>query len=132
MIMAVSGLGIIALLVHKHLELTKGMQTRVQGVREKTDPILKDIRYTTSKAVSHVTLHNIILVLNHAFVHVVRFFMNISHRAHKASADLVEKASKKTEDLSKAGAASFYLKQIKESKEGLQSRDQSTTETERE
>ncbi|MDE1874806.1 MAG: hypothetical protein KGI79_02630 [Patescibacteria group bacterium] len=116
-IMAVSAAGMIALLVHKHLELSRGLETRVHDMRRKTDPVLSEIHQAAGRAVSHVTWSNIVLAVNLAFVRVVRFFMNVSHRVHKASSDLVEKASRKTEDLSKGGAASFYLKQIKESKD---------------
>ena len=116
-LMVLSGAGMIALLVHKHLETSRGLETRAQEMREKADPILQDFHQNTGRFFSHITLHNVILRLNQGFVHVVRFFMNISHKAHKASADLVEKASKKTEDLSKAGTASFYLKQIKDAKD---------------
>ena len=116
--MAVSGLGIIALLVHKRLELSRGVSyARVQEVREKTDPILANINRTTGRFFSYVNLHNTVLFLNYIFVHVVKFFMDTSHKIHKASSAMVEKASKRTEDLSKGGAASFYLKQIKEIKD---------------
>ena len=117
--MVLAGLGMIALLVHKHLELTRGIETRVQDVREKADPILLDIHETSTRVASHLTIRNLLVALNHAVVHAVRFVMNISHKAHQASAHFVEKASKKTEDLSKAGAASFYLKQISETKNGM-------------
>ncbi len=115
--MAVAAIVMVSLLVHKHLELNRGLSTRAQGMREKTDPILRNIHHTAGRTVSYFTWHNIVLWLNFAFVKVVRFFMEISHKAHKVSSNIVEKASKKTEDLSKAGAASFYLKQIKDDKD---------------
>lgn len=129
-IMAVSGLGMAALLVHKHLENTRGLETRVRDMREKADPILEGIHQTTSRAVSRVTLGNAALVVNRAAVHAVKLVMDVSHRAHRVSAAFVEKASQKTEDLSKAGAASFYLKQIKESRDEAQTAPRSTTEAE--
>lgn len=115
--MSVSGIGMIALLVHKHLELSRGLETRARDMREKTDPVLRNFHHTAGRTFSYVTWHNVALVLNFAFVRIVRLAMDISHKAHTVSSNLVEKASKKTEDLSKAGAASFYLKQIKEDKE---------------
>lgn len=116
-LMAVSGLGMIALLVHRHMEITRGIETRAAAMRQKADPVLRDIHRSTGRIASRFTLHTFVLALNRAFVYAVRFFMDISHKAHKASADLVEKASRKTEDLSKRGAASFYLKQIKDAKD---------------
>lgn len=116
-LMVLSGLGMFAILVHKHLELSRGLETRAQEIRQKADPILHDMHHTTNRLISRITIHNIVLNLNRGFVHGVRFIMNTSHKAHKISADIVEKASKKTEDLSRSGAASFYLKQIKDAKD---------------
>jgi hypothetical protein len=42
--------------------------------------------------------------------------MYVSSKAHRVSSNIVDKASKKTEDLSRGGSASFYLKKIKESR----------------
>src|SRR5437870_5408849 len=97
-LMAVSAVVMVSLLVHKHLELSKGLETRAQGMREKADPILRNIHHEAGRAFSYVTWHNIVLWLNFALVKVVRFFMEISHRAHKASSGIVARASKKTED----------------------------------
>jgi hypothetical protein len=116
-LMVLSGAGMIALLVHKHLEISRGLETRAQNMREKADPVLHTIHHSTGRFVSHITFHNALLVLNQTFVHIVRFFMDTSHKVHKVSSNLVEKASKKTEDLSRSGAASFYLKQIKDAKD---------------
>lgn len=116
-LMSISGLGMIALLVHKHLENTRGIATRIQEARKKADPILQELHGITSKIMARFTVNNAIIFLNRVFVYVVRFFMNVSRRVHIISSNLVEKASKKTEDLSRSGAASFYLKQIKDAKE---------------
>jgi hypothetical protein len=43
--------------------------------------------------------------------------MHTSRKVHDVSSSIVEKASQKTSDLSKGGAASFYIKQIKDAKE---------------
>jgi len=110
--------GVMAtLIVHKHLESTRGLTTSVHEMRQKTDPVLNDIRYTTGRVFSYVTLHNFVVVLHYAFVHVARWIMDVSHIVHKTSSSLVEKASKKTEDLSRRGASSFYMKQMKDAKE---------------
>lgn len=129
MLMTVAGIVMVALLAHRHLELSRGLETRAQDMREKADPILRNFHHSTGRMFSYFTVHNFVLVLNYAFVHVVKLFMELSHSVHKASSNIVEKASKKTEDLSKGGAASFYLKQIKETKDSSQIASQSTTET---
>ncbi len=116
-LMAVSAGGMIFLLIHKYMEVNKGTKTAMQNVREKTDPVLRDIHQTTNKVLSLINPNDIIFLANHVFVFIVRFFMYVSHRVHTTSSSIVEKASKKKEDLSRGGAASFYLKQIKESKE---------------
>ncbi len=127
-LMTLSGLGMIALLARKHLEMSRGVGQTSWAVRQKTDPILQNLHHSTGRFFSYLTLHNFILLLNFAFVRVIRFFMEISRKVHTASASIVEKASKKTEDLSKSGAASFYLKQIKETKDEAQSALEPTTE----
>ncbi|HVU06795.1 MAG TPA: hypothetical protein VHE10_03355 [Candidatus Paceibacterota bacterium] len=130
-LMTVAAAGMIALLVHKRSELAKGAASaRVENVRTKADPFFQDIAHKSMRLASQLTFRNLVLVLNHAFVAVVKFFMDVSHRAHKVSSNIVEKASKKTEDLSRGGAASFYLKQIKETKDGVQSAPEPTTRIE--
>ncbi len=126
-LMAVSGIVMAALLLHKHLELSRGIETRAQEVREKADPILRNLHHTTGRFLSYFTAHNAVLLANFALVHVVKLFMELSHSVHRASSAIVERASKKTEDLSRGGAASFYLKQIRQTKESFQSASQSTT-----
>lgn len=121
LLMVISAALMIFLIVHKYMEVNRGMKTVVNEVREKTDPVLRDVHQTANKVLSGINLHNVILFANHIFVSIVRFFMNVSHEVHKTSSAIVEKASKKREDLSHGGAASFYLKQIKESKEAPKS-----------
>lgn len=115
--MLVSGMVMIGLLVHKTFESSRGAHVSVSSVRQKTDPILQNLHHTTGRYFSYITLHNTILLLNYVFVHTVRLFMHTSQKVHKVSAEIVHKASQKTEDLSRGGAASFYLKKIKEEKE---------------
>ena len=116
-LMTISGLGMIGLLIHKHLENSRGIATRLKELRTKADPTLHRVHISVSSILSKITIGSIVIFFNKIFVYVVRLFMNVSHKVHTVSSDLVEKASKKTEDLSKAGAASFYLKQIKDAKE---------------
>ena len=115
--MTISVAVMVFLIVHKHMEVNNGMKTIVATTREKTDPVLRDFHNNTGKILSEITLDNIILFINKVFVFVVRFFMHASHHVHTISSSIVEKASQKREDLTRSGAASFYLKQIKESKE---------------
>lgn len=115
-LMVISAALMIFLIVHKHMEVNRGIKTAILDVREKTDPVLRDVRETTNKVLSGINFHNIIIFANHALVSIFRFFMNVSHEVHKTSSAIVEKASKKREDLSHGGATSFYLKQIKASK----------------
>ena len=113
----VSGLLMLGLLAHKRMETARGVQTKVYDMRQKTDPVLRNLHHTTGRFFSYLTFHNAILLANYIFVAVVRFFMNMSKKVHDTSSAIVAKASKKKEDLSRGGAASFYLKKIKEGKD---------------
>lgn len=119
-LMAVSIVSMVVLLVHKKLELSRGENASLSEVRGKTDPVLQNLHHTTGKFFSYFTLHNTILLTNYLFVHVVRICMRVSSKVHTVSSDIVTKASKKTEDLSRGGSASFYLKKIKETKNGVE------------
>jgi len=114
-----SVLGMAGILLHKRVESSREFASPVQGMREKADPILRNLHHTTGRFFSYFTVHNGILLANYIFVYAVRFCMNASERVHKTSARIVDKASRKTEDLSRGGAASFYLKRIKEGKEEI-------------
>ncbi len=118
-LMIVSAAVMIFLLIHKQREMATGGKTTISAVREKADPLLRDIHQSTGKVLSNVTLNNFILFINHLFVMIFRMFMHVSHKVHKTSSEIVEKASKKKKDLTRGGAASFYLKQIKEAKENV-------------
>ena len=127
-LMTISGLGMAALLVNKHLERARGdFLAPVEDMRQKADPILRNLHHSTGRFFSYITVHNIVLILNYAFVHLVKFCMDLSHKVHTMLSGVVEKASRKTEDLSRSGAASFYLKQIKESKDKAHSAVHSVT-----
>jgi hypothetical protein len=125
-LMLVSAAVMTAVLVHKHLEDSRGLKTRVEGVRQKTDPFLYVVHEASGRFFSYITLKNAVIFLNHVFVLIVRLFMHVFGKAHEVSSNIVEKASKKTEDLTRGGSASFYLKKIKEGKEEGQ---QGTTES---
>jgi hypothetical protein len=117
-LMMVSLAVMAGLLVHKSFELLKGTTKPMDNVRGKVDPILQGVNHTTGKFASYLTVHNAVLLANYVFVKIIRLFMHASNKMHRVSSEIVEKASKKTEDLSRGGAASFYLKKIKEGKEG--------------
>lgn len=117
--MSVTAGAMIAILVHRHLEIVKGAPriAIVADIRAKADPILAGLHHTAGNIFSYVTLHNVIVLCHWLFVRAVRLCMLVSKHVHDVSAHIVHKASQKTEDLSRSGAASFYLKQIKEGKE---------------
>lgn len=112
--LGISFVGMIAIIVHKYLESSRGVRTSVENVRAKTDPVLRDVRHSTLRFFSYLTLKNTVLFVNFLFVHIVRFLMHFSDKVHKVSSNVVSKASQKKEDLTRGGAASFYLKKIKE------------------
>jgi hypothetical protein len=115
-LMTVSIVAMALVLVHKHLETTRGLKTSVHTFREKADPVIYDFHKSTDRFFSYLTLHNAILLANFIFVFIVKILVYVSSKAHRVSSDIVDRASKKTEDLSRGGSASFYLKKIKESK----------------
>ncbi len=115
-LMTVSIVAMALVLVHKHLETTRGLKTAIHAVREKADPVIYDFHKSTDRFFSYLTLHNAVLLANFIFVCIVKIFVYVSSRAHRVSSNIVDKASKKTEDLSRGGSASFYLKKIKESR----------------
>lgn len=115
-LMTVSGIAMALVLIHRHLETTRGIKTAVHDIREKADPVIYGFHKSTDRFFSYLTLHNAVLFANLIFVFIVKIFMYVSSRVHHVSSNIVDKASKKTEDLSRGGSASFYLKKIKESK----------------
>ncbi len=113
-LLILSCMAMTAILVHKYLEKSRGVRESIENVRAKTDPILHDVRHSTTRLVSYFNARNAVLLTNYVFVHVVRFLMRASHKVHRVSAEVVSRASKKKEDLTRGGTASFYLKKIKE------------------
>ncbi len=108
----------IGIIVHKRYESSRGAHPSLAAVRTKADPVLRDVHNTTGRFISYMTVKNAVLLANYVFVHVVRFLMHFSHKVHKVSSEVVSKASQKKEDLVRGGAASFYLKKVKEATKG--------------
>lgn len=114
-----SALLIIALLVHKRLETKRGAVAKVHELREKFDPILRTAHSKVNAFFGHITFHNISIAAHDAVVRGGKLFMVLLRRTHAVSSVIVEKASRRKEDLSKGKAASFYLKQIADVKEAV-------------
>lgn len=104
------------MLASGYLERSRGLKTPLRDLSAKADPMLSSIKGSASQMISRITLKNAVLIANRGFVFVVRLFIKGFREAHDLLNRIVEKASKKTEDLSRSGAASFYLKKIKEGK----------------
>lgn len=115
-LMVLSVAAMASILVHRHFENARGLVTRMQGVRVKADPVLRTAQRATGRLFSYMTARNAVLFANFLFVRAVRAMMAASRWFHELGESVVTKAASKTEDLSRGGAASFYLKQIKEGK----------------
>jgi hypothetical protein len=107
-----------ALFVIDSFEKRKGVvPLTVQTVREKADPILEGAHEKTKTFLSYINWRTAIYFVQNIFVYGGKFFMHLANVMHDASERLVEKASRRKENLSKGGAASFYMKSIKEAKD---------------
>ncbi len=115
--MVLSALVMAGLFVHHRMAEEKGIVTKLHAMRAKTDPIIKDTHNRLKHALSFFTPHHIAIFSHNLFVHAGRFFMHVTRKAHYTSAKLVEKAAQRKEDLSKAVAPSFYMKQVTDAKE---------------
>ena len=107
---------LVILFVHKYLELSRGVHPTVTTVREKADAHVKTAVKHAETAVSSITLHNSVIVLNGLVVFISRFFLIIFSTVSRVFHYIVEHGSRRHESLKQGGAASFYLKQIKESR----------------
>ena len=107
----------VVLFVHKHLELSKGAHPHVQRVRSKVDTHVETVVKHTETAVSSITLRNSVFVANGAVVWIARFFLVVFSTVSRIFHRIVEHGARRHEDLKQSGAASFYLKQIKENKD---------------
>lgn len=111
---------IIALYVVHYLESRRGVLTPLHKVEDRTDPILEDLQAQTNGLIAHFNRRTLSLFMHSLFVFIGRLFVRLSDKTYEVSSSLVEKASQRKEDLSKAGAPSFYVKQIKEAKDGAE------------
>lgn len=107
-----------SLYILHYLESSRGVLTPAHKVGDVTDPILEDLQARGNELISHFNRHTLSLFMHSLFVFVGRFFVRLSDKTYEVSSNMVEKASQRKEDLSKAGAPSFYVKQIKEAKDG--------------
>ncbi|MFA6095337.1 MAG: hypothetical protein WC767_00630 [Candidatus Paceibacterota bacterium] len=118
---AISVVVIAAVLVHKHFELAKGAaHPAVADVRGKADVRVETAIAHTEAAVSKVTLRNGVMVANGAVVWTARILLAISSAVSHAFHIIVERASHRQDKLKNGGAASFYMKQIREAKDDTQ------------
>lgn len=108
----------VALYVLHYLESHRGVLTPAHKVGDIADPILEDLQAKSNELISHFNRHTLSLFMHSLFVYVGRFFVRLSDKTYEVSSNIVERASQRKEDLSKAGAPSFYVKQIKEAKDG--------------
>lgn len=116
--MSGSALLMTALLVHKRLENTRGTAAATaHKMREKLDPVLRTAHGRVNTVFGYLTLRQLWIALHDAVVRGGKLFMLFLRRTHAVISLIVEKASRRREDLSKGGAASFYLKQVKDAKE---------------
>jgi hypothetical protein len=116
-IMSGSALIMTALMVHRHFETKRGAMPRVHALREKVDPVLRAAHSKVNAVFGYMTLHHAWLLAHDGVVRGGKLFMLFLRRTHAVSSIIVEKASRRKEDLSKGKAASFYLKQIADVKE---------------
>ena len=105
---------------HKHMEASRGSLGVMSNVREKADPLLRKTQDRVNAVASKFTWKEILVHAHNLFVFIGRLFMHISYRINRLSAKLVEKASRRKEDLSKRSAASFYMKQVSDAKENAE------------
>jgi len=110
---------LIALFVHKHFEQIQGAHPTVVDVRNKADDHVEAAVKHAETAVSSITLHNGVLVANGTVVWIARIFLKISSTVSHIFHHIVERGSRRQESLKQGGAASFYLKQIKENKDSM-------------
>lgn len=108
---------LVALFAHKYVEMSRGASPRIQGARSKADAHVETVVKHAETAVSSITLRNGVFVANGAVVWVARFFLVIFSTVSRVFHHIVEHGSRRHESLKQGGAASFYLKQIKEEKD---------------
>jgi hypothetical protein len=117
---------LVTLFVHKYFELSRGTHPRVTTLRENADTHVETAVKHAETAVSSITLHNSVLVANGTVVWIARVFLFISSSVSRAFHRVVEHGARRQESLKQGGAASFYLKQIRENKETNSKSDNQT------
>jgi hypothetical protein len=115
-IMSGSALLMTALLVHKHRETSRGALPKIHEMREKLDPVLRVAHSKVNAIFGYMTPHHAWVLAHDGVVRGGKLFMLFLRRTHAVASVVVEKASRRKEDLSKGKAASFYLKQIADAK----------------
>ena len=121
--MSGSALLMSALLIHKRLETKRGAMEKVSEMREKFDPVLRTAHSKVNVIFGYFTFRQVWILLHDGIVRGGKLFMLFLRRTHAVASIIVEKASRRREDLSKGGAASFYLKQVKDAKEEAEAKD---------
>jgi len=113
----VSGLTVVAFLVHARFKLVTGKGLAALNPISNLD---ETVHGTTEKIKTHISLinkNNIFKVLNEAFVFAVRVLLAIVEWVRNHIHTLYEKARHEKPKLSGNGSSSVYLKQISEVKD---------------
>lgn len=122
--MSGSALLMTSLMVHKYLESKRGAaMAQVSEIRQKFDPVLRTAHSKVNVAFGYFTFRHLWILLHDVVVRGGKIFMLFLRRTHAVISLVVEKASRRREDLSKGGAASFYLKQVKDAKDSEDARE---------
>jgi hypothetical protein len=115
----ISGAVIAFLIIHKQVEVTYGRGLIMKNLAHNAD-VWFHTRFTSlGKITSKITPVNIVRTLNFAFVWLARVFLAFGSFVSKNVRELVTRLAHREGSLDNTGAASFYLKQIKENKDEL-------------
>lgn len=113
----ISGAVLIFLIIHKHVEVVYGRGLIMKSLAHDAD-IWFHARFTTiGSFTKRLSLKNFVLVLNFSFVWLARVFLAFGSFISKNVRGLIERFAHKEGSLDNSGAASFYLKQIKENRD---------------
>jgi hypothetical protein len=116
-----SGIGLVYLLVHKHMEIVYGRRLIMKTLAHKAD-IWFHVRFKElGHVLSFLNKRNIARWINMFAVLVVRGVLALIGLVRKNTRGAVEKLSKTQETLKERGSASEYLRQIGETKNNSQS-----------
>lgn len=113
----ISGLALLFLIIHKEIELAYGRGLIMKTIAHKTDAWLHGRVDTVRSHKDKLTRQNMLVWSRGLFVHLLRFTLGMFGKLRKSILKLIDKMEKKQVSLGQPGAASFYLKQIAESKE---------------